>query len=48
MSTTAPAARGPRPFINHLCPEFFEAQSAGLEPGQLNPGVVQVMQGAGL
>ena len=35
-------------FLNHLCPEFFEAQSAGLEPGTLNPFVVEAMQEAGI
>ena len=35
-------------FLNHLCPEFFCAQSAGLEPGRLNPVVVQAMQEAGI
>ena len=31
----------------HICPEFFEAQSAGLEPGTLNPLVVEAMQESG-
>lgn len=35
-------------FVNHLCPDYFEAHSAGLEPGQLNPYVVQAMQEIGL
>jgi arsenate reductase len=35
-------------FLNHICPEFFEAHSAGLEPGRLNPIVVEAMQEAGL
>src|ERR1043166_8915948 len=30
-------------WLNHLCGDFFEAQSAGLEPGKLNPLVVEVM-----
>ncbi len=35
-------------FLNHLCPEFFEAHSAGLEPGTLNPLVVEAMQEVGI
>ena len=35
-------------FLNELCPEFFEAHSAGLEPGTLNPLVVEVMREIGL
>jgi arsenate reductase len=35
-------------FLNRECPEFFEAQSAGLEPGSLNPLVVEAMQEVGL
>jgi arsenate reductase len=31
-------------FLNHLCPDHFIAESAGLEPGTLNPLVVQVMK----
>ena len=31
-------------WLNHICGDFFEAQSAGLEPGTLNPLAVQVMQ----
>lgn len=34
-------------FLNDLCPEFFHAQSAGIEPGKLNPVVVQAMQEVG-
>ena len=30
-------------WVNHLCPEFFAAESAGLAPGVLNPLAVQVM-----
>jgi arsenate reductase len=33
-------------WLNHLCGDRFEAQSAGLEPGYLNPLVVQVMKEA--
>ena len=29
--------------MNKMCGEFFEAQSAGLEPDQLNPLVVKVL-----
>ena len=35
-------------FLNQLGSESFEAESAGIEPGKLNPNVVQVMQEAGL
>ena len=35
-------------WLNHLCGEFFEAQSAGLEPGMLNPLVVDAMDEVGL
>jgi len=35
-------------FLNQLCGEEFEAQSAGLEPGTLNPIVVDAMHEAGI
>ncbi len=35
-------------WLNYLCPDYFEAQSAGLEPGVLNPLVVAVMQEVGI
>src|SRR6267142_1953687 len=35
-------------FLNRFCCEVFEATSAGLEPGKLNPIVVQVMQEIGI
>jgi len=35
-------------WLNHTCGEFFEAQSAGLEPGTLNPLAVQVMAETGI
>lgn len=35
-------------FLNQLGSESFEAKSAGIEPGKLNPNVVQVMQEVGL
>ena len=35
-------------WLNHLCGDRFEAHSAGLEPGSLNPIVVQVMKEAGI
>jgi arsenate reductase len=35
-------------FVNTLCPEIFEAQSAGIEPGKLNPIVVQAMSEMGI
>jgi arsenate reductase (thioredoxin) len=35
-------------FLNQICLQAFEAQSAGLEPGRLNPVVVQAMQEIGI
>ena len=35
-------------WLNLLCPSHFEAQSAGLEPGTLNPLVVEAMREAGV
>lgn len=35
-------------FLNATCPECFIAQSAGLEPGKLNPTVVHAMGEVGL
>lgn len=35
-------------FLNDACPDYFSAQSAGIEPGKLNPVVVQAMQEAGI
>ena len=35
-------------WLNRICGEFFEAQSAGLEPGTLNPLAVEVMDEAGI
>ena len=35
-------------FVNQLCGDEFEAQSAGLEPGKLNPIVVEALQEAGI
>lgn len=34
--------------LNKVCGKFFEAQSAGLEPGTLNPMVVRVLQEIGI
>jgi len=34
--------------LNQICGEEFEAHSAGLEPGTLNPLVVQAMQEIGM
>ena len=31
-------------YLNRLCPEEFEASSAGLEPTKINPLVVEVMR----
>lgn len=35
-------------FLNQLCPDEFIAESAGLEPGTLNPLVVRVMMEKGI
>jgi arsenate reductase (thioredoxin) len=35
-------------FLNQVCGEFFQAESAGLEPGRLNPIVVEAMQEIGI
>lgn len=35
-------------FLKQLAPERFEAESAGLEPGTLNPVVVEAMMEAGI
>jgi arsenate reductase len=35
-------------WLNHTCGEYFEAQSAGLEPGTLNPLAVQLMAEVGI
>src|SRR3974377_1305833 len=35
-------------FLNQICRETFEAQSAGLEPGKLNPVVVEAMKEVGI
>jgi arsenate reductase (thioredoxin) len=35
-------------FLNNLGHEFFEAESAGIEPGKLNPFVVQAMNEHGI
>jgi arsenate reductase len=35
-------------FLNHLCPDDFIAESAGMEPGQLNPLVVEAMLEVGI
>lgn len=35
-------------WVNDLCGDFFEAQSAGLEPGTLSPLAVEVMSEAGI
>ena len=35
-------------WLNHLCGEHFSAESAGLEPGTINPLVVEVMSEAGI
>lgn len=35
-------------WLNHLAGDRFEAESAGIEPGKLNPVVVEVMREAGI
>lgn len=35
-------------FLNHLAGERFEAESAGIEPSELNPLAVEVMAEAGI
>ena len=35
-------------WLNHLCGDVFEAESAGLEPGPLNPLVVEAMGQEGI
>jgi len=35
-------------WTNRICGDFFEAQSAGLEPGTLNPLAVAVMREVGI
>jgi arsenate reductase len=35
-------------YLNHLSGDSFEAESAGLEPGKLNPMVVEVMKEDGI
>ncbi len=34
--------------LNKMCGEFFEAQSAGLEPGTINPLAVEALQDIGI
>jgi arsenate reductase len=34
--------------MNKMCGDFFEAQSAGLEPGTLNPLAIEVLQELGI
>ncbi|HKP45359.1 MAG TPA: arsenate reductase ArsC [Pyrinomonadaceae bacterium] len=34
--------------LNKMCGEFFEAHSAGLEPGALNPLAVEVLEEVGI
>ena len=35
-------------FMNNICGDHFVAESAGLEPGTINPVVVQVMREVGI
>lgn len=34
--------------MNHTCPDYFEAQSAGLDAGTINPLVVRAMSEVGI
>ena len=34
--------------LNEMCGEFFDAQSAGLEPGTINPLVVEALLELGI
>ena len=34
--------------MNKMCAEFFEVQSAGLEPGTLNPLAIETLQELGI
>jgi arsenate reductase len=34
--------------LNHTCGEFFEAQSAGLDPGAINPLAIETLQELGI
>jgi arsenate reductase (thioredoxin) len=35
-------------FLNQLCPQFYQAKSAGIEPGKLNQIVVAAMKEVGI
>jgi len=35
-------------WLNRTCPDHFDAQSAGLEPGRMNPIVIEVMNEVGI
>jgi arsenate reductase len=35
-------------WLNEICGDYFQAESAGLEPGELNPVAVQVMDEIGI
>ncbi len=35
-------------FLNHFCPKVYRAFSAGIEPGKLNPAVVEAMREVGI
>ena len=35
-------------WLNNICSDYFEAHSAGLQPGQLNPLAVQAMREVGI
>ena len=35
-------------FLNDICGDYFDAHSAGLEPGQLNPLAIQAMREVGI
>ena len=35
-------------WLNHVCGDFFTSESAGLEPGTINPLIAQVMKEVGV
>jgi arsenate reductase len=35
-------------FLNEMCGDYFEAHSAGLEPGELNPMAIEAMREVGI
>jgi arsenate reductase len=35
-------------WLNDICRDYFDAQSAGLEPGELNPLAIEAMREVGI